>query len=852
MNDAYASNDDAGGAMDSVAAATAAAAPHAEVPMCCLFDLLDHAAGRLLSTWAPSASNGSEGSSSEGGSSSSNSSSNSSQVRQLLQLLQLSSLLPRARLAHSHLLNQLVTLTAAAAPSCTINDLVQLMSQWAQLGFSSVWRRGGLRRGYRRLSGDGALAALSNAELTAAVAAAGKLPPLQKVVVALATEVDLRLVQQRQQQQQHQVWHHSPNDKQALPIWDDEQQLTSTGSAAAPQQQQQQQQQRFRGPFTPDELVSITAALPSLAVHWPAELALNLMVRVEGLIDQLSPADMWRVWSALQHLQQHWQPSVAAAAAVAAVPSESLTVLQLPELTAASAGDDDDNPAFLQQQQQQHQDNPFPQQQPLLPVSQAGAAAAQDQSAPGFHHVLHLQHVLQHLLQRLGGALAHVAPVHLPLEAAPVKAANSGGVSDTYDRAGRGAPAALPGAGPKEQQQQQQQGPILRKQLNSSRQLLQHFAKARRALLNPRMSPQNLAHTCEGLAKLLAVARFRRAADKAPAATAAVLRALQAAAWPDLCSNSLDGQQLLLLLRAAKSLGATDNCQYVTFAVKVTADKLLSLPGDELASVLGRTAAAHIPRFGVGLEMLLLRLWVGRVQQLSLLKPEHAVTCIVALVELGFKPAPGAAALVVQPLLRSAAAGAAAGAAAAAASSSSSSRCKEQEQQQQGQCLSGKGLLLLVRALADLNLRPSCLSHQHLLLTTLAAVTPSYNVSQLLLLGQCLVRLALLELPAAAPPPPAAAPPPPVAAAVMVADGGSSSSSSNKVGVSKPAAVVPAAAAGSSSTLAAAAAAEPLVNQSATAAAAAAAADAMGRLLQVWLEQLLLRGTRQMSSSQVS
>jgi hypothetical protein len=169
---------------------------------------------------------------------------------------------------------------------------------------------------------------------------------------------------------------------------------------------------------------------------------------------------------------------------------------------------------------------------------------------------------------------------------------------------------------------------------------------------------------------------------------------------------------------------------------------LSALPGRELAAVLGKTAAASPPGFASAWQLVLLRVWVGRVQQLQ---PEEAVAVLIPLVKLGFKPAPGAAALVLRPAV---AAAAAAGLDDSSSSSSSEGDNSAGQQPskpppQQQQQLSPTGLLLLTRALADLGLRPEpCLAKE--LLAAHVTHMRSYNVMQLLQLGRAALQLGLL------------------------------------------------------------------------------------------------------------
>jgi hypothetical protein len=629
---------------------------------------------------------------------------------------------------------------------------------------------------------------LTNDELAAAVVAAGKLPPLQRVVQGLAGELNRRLLLQQQQQQQKT----DASSAAAATAEHAAEQLLQQSAAAAwfqqgsgpnPETQQQQQQQRF----TSSHLVDMLGALPSLVTYWPPEQALSLLQSVQGLVaaGSLNPAEQWQVWSALQQLQGHWVPSVAAAAAAAAA-------VHTPGAAAAAGGDIDGSVSsaddeWEEELDRRHDDGLFgaaatgpaaaaaaasmdddkecvvQEAAPAVVVAVDTAAAAAAVGGSGVQQLLRppprctssssssssneatassqqqqqqqaALSLLQVLQQQVADSLSHASPQALPIAAAPTKI-TKGRTSGKRARA-----ADVPTEWLNEQQQQQQQQQEGR---HTMQQLLQHFAKARRALLNPRCGPAGLGRVCEGLARLLAVPRFSGAADKAPMAVRGVLRALEACAWPEVLAGSLDGQQLLLLLRAAQGLGARLDGPYMQTLAQTAVQTLTALPGRELAAVLGKTAAASPPGFASSWQLVLLRVWVGRVQQLQ---PEEAVACFVPLVKLGFRPAPGAAALVLRPAV--AAAAAASGASDSSSSSSSSSSFKTDgqtpiQQQQQQQQLSPTGLLLLTRALADLGLRPeTCLAKE--LLAAHVTHMRSYNVTQLLQLGRASLQLGLL------------------------------------------------------------------------------------------------------------
>jgi hypothetical protein len=263
------------------------------------------------------------------------------------------------------------------------------------------------------------------------------------------------------------------------------------------------------------------------------------------------------------------------------------------------------------------------------------------------------------------------------------------------------------------------------------------------------------------------------AARKHETVRRAVLRVMEAAAWPDLLAQTLDIQQLLLLTAACQALGSGSRGPYMQMVGQETSRVLADTPLRFLASGLGRVANLRLPSFKM--DMVLLKFWVGRLAQAAQQQPEDVLAVVVALSQLGFRPGAGAAGLVLQPLLDAAAAGAEAAGPRSAqgsddddvASSSSSSRGWPAPTR-----LSPGSVLALTRVLADMGLNPDAASTQQLLQAQEACMG-RYSVAQLLQLGRDVLSLELLTT---------AVPPTPAAAARQAAG----SSSRGREGLSSP------------------------------------------------------------------
>jgi hypothetical protein len=220
--------------------------------------------------------------------------------------------------------------------------------------------------------------------------------------------------------------------------------------------------------------------------------------------------------------------------------------------------------------------------------------------------------------------------------------------------------------------------------LSARRQALAALLRARAALAAPALTPDDLTAACVGLVRLFGAARIRRAALLEARERAATQRALEAAAWVWMQRASADGDEaavsaseeqqqqeqeqqqgrgepageggalldgvaLALILRALVDLGA-DPQEGVAAGVAAAAHASLSrLEPRELAAALRRLAALRLPRRRAAWGELLLRLLVGRVAHME---PQSAVECAGAMVlGLGFRPAPGAVALLLPRLM---------------------------------------------------------------------------------------------------------------------------------------------------------------------------------------------------------
>jgi len=396
---------------------------------------------------------------------------------------------PRAPSSHGSfrdLVHKLHPLTAAVAVTCTPSQLVLLMGAWNQLGLSSAWRFGGFRRGYKRLGQQEVLRVLSNAELAAAVEATARLPPTQSVVHALAAEVRRRQAGTVTQQQQEKG---AEGHGQA-----------SAAAAAAPQ------------PLSPAQLVAVVCAVPGLNAYWPTAVMLQLLQRIQGLVQHtLNPSQQWRLWNALQELQQQWKPSVMAAAAAAAAADAPA-----PGHTGHSPAGEGEGAGGI------HPAVTYAAAAAAASFKATGAGAANSglqaaamdlpansstdiatSSSSSSHQQRQLMRLLDELQDQVAAALARVQPDPdaLPVEAAPPKVPRplhaaeleAGGPPATESAAADVRPL-LDAAGRRTQAQ-----------------VLAAFAKAQKSLLSPHCSGAALVKVLEGLLLLLSVPRYAKA-----------------------------------------------------------------------------------------------------------------------------------------------------------------------------------------------------------------------------------------------------------------------------------------------------------------------------------------------------
>lgn len=231
------------------------------------------------------------------------------------------------------------------------------------------------------------------------------------------------------------------------------------------------------------------------------------------------------------------------------------------------------------------------------------------------------------------------------------------------------------------------------------------------------------------------------AARKNESVRRAVLRALEASAWPDLLAQALDVQQLLLLTAAARLLGSGSEGPYMQLLGQETSRVLAEVPLRLLASGLGRIANLRLPEFKT--DVTLLKFWVGRLAQAARQGPEDALAVVVALTQLGFRPGAGAAGLVLQPLLASATDAAAATPGAADVPRTGHSSNTDSSSLPQASSMSPACVLSLTRVLAAASLSPDADSAKQLLQAH-ASLMRSFSVTQLLQLCRDVLCLELL------------------------------------------------------------------------------------------------------------
>lgn len=227
------------------------------------------------------------------------------------------------------------------------------------------------------------------------------------------------------------------------------------------------------------------------------------------------------------------------------------------------------------------------------------------------------------------------------------------------------------------------------------------------------------------------------AARKNESVRRAVLRALEASAWPDLLAQGLDVQQLLLLTAAARLLGSGSEGPYMQLLGQETSRVLAEAPLKFLASGLARIANLRLPEFRT--DVTLLKFWVGRLAQAARQGPEDALAVVVALTQLGFRPGAGAAGLVLQPLL------AAAANAAPATDTPRTGRSSDTDSSSvpRASSMSPACVLSLTRVLAAASLSPDADSAKQLLQAH-TSLMHSFSVAQLLQLCRDVLCLELL------------------------------------------------------------------------------------------------------------
>lgn len=415
------------------------------------------------------------------------------------------------------LMHKLHPLCAAVAPACSPQQLLAVMTSWNQIGFSGAWRFGGFRKGYKRLSQQGVLQGLSNGELACAVEAVSTLPPVRAVVHALAAEV----MRRQAQQDQHQRTHGQDAQRPEL----DTQQAPAAGgpneAAVSPLVQ----------PLAPAQLLTVISAIPSLTPMWPADVTLQLLQQVQSAVhDALNPSQQWRLWNALQQLQQQWKPSVVAAAAAAAAVDCSASSLTAPSAGDKAAPSMDMHPAVtfaaaaaaaaakagpapvaapaaLSGDSSSSTDT-GPLMRPSLPSAPAtDSTDVQDgvRQAAAQPQQQQLMQLLDQLQGEVAAALARVQPDPdaLPLEAAAPKL-----TVPMLAQQQRQQLAAAPTAAAKARLLQQEGK-------RTEQQVLAAFAKAQKSLLNPHCSGAAMVKVLEGLLLLLAVPRYAKAGEHA-------------------------------------------------------------------------------------------------------------------------------------------------------------------------------------------------------------------------------------------------------------------------------------------------------------------------------------------------
>ncbi|GBF94840.1 hypothetical protein Rsub_08012 [Raphidocelis subcapitata] len=601
------------------------------------------AAERAVDAWLQHTEGGVSGG--EGGGGGEDGGAPADPVPSVLALLQALQALPELLRADARS-ERLLRASRRATRACALPQIVPLLAAWRALGIGGAPPAAALLRIARQ-----PLTALSSAKLAALGAALGGTPPSARgargAAAAVASEAMAR---------------------------------ATAGRLPAPAAAQ------------------LAAALPHLLrLGWPADAAAALLAVAEAGVGALAPAQLWELRGALEVLEPLW-PEFAATATRAwcagpPAPAGSDGGEGAGEARAGAAaagvivvpGSDGQlrRPVYPGPPVDETGAGPTAgaaragRAAPLQPDGPIAAVPAPRGAAPGRAAAERLQS----LRQRVDAALSAVPAERLPLSAAPP--ALPGGLAADGDGGSGGR------AGP----------------LSARRQALAALLRARGVLAAPGLTPDDLAAACAGLARLFGAARIRGAALREARERAATQRALEAAAWVWMQRDGaggddavapasaeqqqhqqqqqqqqqkqgrepadqaaqpgwqqqgqgqpaegggalLDGVALALILRALVDLGA-DPREGVAARVAAAAHGALSrLPPRELAAALRRLAALRLPRRRAAWGELMLRLLAGRVVRME---PQHAVDCAAAMVlGLGFRPAPGAIALLLPRLL---------------------------------------------------------------------------------------------------------------------------------------------------------------------------------------------------------
>ena len=197
-----------------------------------------------------------------------------------------------------------------------------------------------------------------------------------------------------------------------------------------------------------------------------------------------------------------------------------------------------------------------------------------------------------------------------------------------------------------QQQQQRQQPPEV--SATVATEVMCYLGRAHALLKGDHCSPETLTSICCSIIRIFSVPRYIRASRAHKALRSAVdeLRTqLEAAAWAEV-HGGLQPLQLLLLLRAHAHLHGSSKGGYSEMLRRSCWEGLVGLSGRQLGICLNLLQKEGLPGRFRRWEELMLRLLIVRVKGMG---PGEALPCLEAMVKLGFKPAPGALALVLRP-----------------------------------------------------------------------------------------------------------------------------------------------------------------------------------------------------------